>query len=464
MTEPMAPPAPLVIGEQPAPDSTVLFAADQGPKAPATVPAPVPMGKDAPLGKPTDLKVMPGTPMPTGPVTEGTPVPTGPLVTGPINGGPIPDGCNGSAPFLDGMDGCMPRFWVSGEYLNWKFRGAHIPPLVSIAPAGGAGTLNSAGTAVVFGGDDHNSDWQSGFRLRAGTWLEDGTGIDVGVFWLSQVKQRFAFGSTGDPGVFRPFFNTATGAEDAALVAFVDPVFGPVVSGRVAVSSTTDLWGADANYRMGWNTGLGGRFDALCGIRYARLDEKLDITSNLKTLVAAGAAPAGTTITVSDQFKALNQFVGPQVGLVGEWQFGNMTFGLRGTVAAGATFQQVKINGSSGSAFPGGSTVSAPGGVLALPSNSGKHDRTAFSVLPEVGATVGYQVTNNLRVFAGYNVLSWTNVARAGEQINRNVNGTFIPDPTTGTAAGVGAPNPLFKHHESSFWVHGCSLGAEWRW
>jgi hypothetical protein len=278
------------------------------------------------------------------------------------------------------------------------------------------------------------------------------------------VKDRFAFGSNGDPGVFRPFFNTATGAEDAALVAFVDPVAGPVVSGRMAVQGTTELWGADVNYRSGWNTGLGGRFDTLVGVRYARLEDKLDLTSNLTTLQAVGAAPAGTLITVSDTFKAVNQFVGPQVGLVGEWQFGNMTFGLRGTVAAGATFQRVEIHGSSGSVFPGGATVGAAGGVLALPSNIGSHDRTAFSLLPEVGATVGYQVTNNLRVFAGYNVMSWTNVARAGEQINRNVNGTFIPDPTTGTAVGVGAPSPTFIHHDSSFWVHGWSLGVEWRW
>ena len=134
-----------------------------------------------------------------------------------------------------------------------SFAGAHIPPLVSTAPAGGAGTLSSPGTAVVFGGDDHNSDWQSGFRLRAGTWLEDGVGLDVGGFWLGQVKQRFAFGSTGDPGVFRPFFNTATGAEDAALVAFVDPVFGPVVSGRVAVSGPPPTCGASTP-----TTGPGG--------------------------------------------------------------------------------------------------------------------------------------------------------------------------------------------------------------
>ena len=80
------------------------------------------------------------------------------------------------------------------------------------------------------------------------------------------------------------------------------------------------------------------------------------------------------------------------------------------------------------------------------------------------GVTLGCQIANNCRIFAGYNVLCWTNVVRAGEQINRNVNGTFIPDPTTGTSAGVGAAQPVFKHHESSFWVHGWSLGAEWRW
>jgi hypothetical protein len=388
---------------------------------------------------------------------------TGPLVSGPINGGPIMDGCGTGSPFMDVMGG-MPQSWVSAEYINWKFRGAHFPALVTIAPAGSPGTLSDPGTAAVYGGDDRQSDWQNGFRVRAGMWLDGGTGIDVGFFWLGEAKDRFAFGSNGDPGIFRPFFNTFTGAEDAALVAFVDPVFGPVVSGRVAVESTTQLWGADANYRTGWNTGLGGRFDVLCGLRYARLEEKLDISSTLTTLVAAGAAPAGTVITVTDSFKTRNQFVGPQVGVVGEWQFGSMTFGLRGTVAAGATFQRSEVSGSSGSVTPAGGTVSAVGGVLALPSNIGERDRTRFSILPEVGVNVGYQVMDHLRVFAGYNVMSWTNVARAAERIDRNVNGTFIPDPTTGTAAGVGTPAPLARERDSSFWVHGWSLGAEWRW
>jgi hypothetical protein len=483
MVEPTPPPAPLPAGAIPVDDPTVQFAADTVQTTPAPAgPTPMapmaaaPMGPMTPGGPntiPVMPRVMPATPMATpgapmgtvttGPVVvEGSGVPTGPLVAGPVNGGPITE--YGGTPFLDGTCG-GPSIWLSGEYLDWRFRGAHVPPLVTIGPAGSAGTLGAPGVAVVAGGTDHDSEWKPGFRIRGGLWLENGGGLDVGFFYLRPVKTNFVVGSNGDPGIYRPFFNTATGAEDAALVAFIDPVAGPIVSGRAVVATNTQLYGADANYRAGWNTGLGGRFDALLGLRYARLDDKLSIESDVTTLIPAGAAPAGTAITVIDRFHTLNQFYGGQVGLVGEWQTGNMTFGLRGTIAAGATEQRVEIAGSSSSTTPAGVTINAPGGVLALPSNIGTHNHTAFSLLSEAGATVGYQVGEHLRVFGGYNVMSWTNVARAGEQINRHVNGTFIPDPTTGTAAGVGAPSPIFHHpHESSFWVHGWTAGAEWRW
>jgi hypothetical protein len=488
--EPMPPAPPMAAmpgampampaGTLPVDDTGILFAADtvqNTPGAPATVPM-GPMTPGGPQTIPVMPKVIPGTPMatpetpmmnsgvPMGTVTTGPVMMEGgamPAMNGPmISGGPIV-GDYGGTPILDGT-GATAKLWLTGEYIDWRTRGAHLPPLVTIGPAGSGGTLGEAGVAVVYGGDNRQSDWTSGFRVRGGLWLDGGAGIDLGVFYLSPVKGRLAFGSNGDPGIYRPFFNTATGAEDAALVAFVDPTFGPIVSGRVLVNQTLDLSGAEANYRAGWNSGLGGRFDALLGFRYARLDDKLSIESDVTTLVPAGAAPAGTAITVLDRFRALNQFYGGQVGLVGEWQTGNMTFGLRATVAAGANTQQVEINGSSVSVTPAGTRISAAGGVLALPSNIGSHDRTEFSLFNEAGATVGYQVGEHLRVFGGYNVLSWTNVARAGEQINRRVNGTFIPDPTTGTAAGVGFPAPQFHPHESSFWAHGWTAGAEWRW
>jgi hypothetical protein len=472
--------APMTVG-QPAGESRVEFAADAAfpfPQAGGGGAGPVPT-VPAP-GAPGPMGTTPPKPMPAGPMgatsgapTLGTPVPvtegtvmTGPLVAGPINGGPIVDGSAGGSPFLDGMMGGMPNVWGSVEYLNWRLRGAHIPALVTTAPVGSSGTLSDPATAAVYGGDSGDTDWQEGFRLRAGTWLEGGqTGFDVGFFMLGKVKDRFVTGSNGDPGIFRPFFNTATGAEDATLVAFVDPVVGPILAGRVSIAADTDLWGAEANYRSGWSTGLGGRFDVLAGYRHVRLRETLHIQSDITTAIPAGAAPAGTAISIFDRFETLNQFHGAQVGLVGEWQMGSMTFGLRASVAAGVNLQEVEIAGGSTSVAPGATTpVTGAGGLYALPSNIGTRDRAVFSVVPEIGATLGYQLTSNLRVFGGYNALSFTNVARAGEQINRRVNGTFIPDPTTGTAAGVGAPSPLFKRRDSDFYTHGWTAGVEWRW
>jgi Putative beta barrel porin-7 (BBP7) len=431
------------------------------PTAPPATPMPMPGTLvSPPMTGPAPMVVEPGTPM-------TMPMPGSPM----LNGGPIVDSPSGNAPFLEGIGGyntcdALPCMWISGEYLNWRQKGMSIPPLVTAAPAGSAGTIGDAGTVVAYGGTDILKDSQGGVRIRAGVWFQGSTsGLDVAFFTIGRMKDSAAFGSNGDPGIFRPFFNTAIGAEDAQLVSFIDPVGGPLLSGRVAVTSSTDFYGAEANYRQGFGTGLGGgRIDALIGYRYLRLHDTVNIQSNLVTDAAAGAAPAGTQIFSQDRFEALNQFNGGQVGLAGEWQLGSFTLGVRSTVALGITNQRINVAGGSGSSTPSGTTVSAPSGLFALPFNSGEHAQTQFSIVPEVGATLGYQVTNNIKVFGGYNLLYWTHVARAGEQIRRNVNGTYITDPTTGTAAPVGAPAPIFKMHDELFYSYGWTGGVEFRW
>ena len=101
--------------------------------------------------------------------------------------------------------------------------------------------------------------------------------------------------------------------------------------------------------------------------------------------------------------------------------------------------------------------MSAPGGLYALPTNIGSYDRSRFAVASEIGATVGYQVAENCRC--------WTQVVRAGEQINRQVNGTAIPDPTTGLAAPIGPPAPARRSpRDEYFYAHGFTLGLEFRY
>ena len=40
--------------------------------------------------------------------------------------------------------------------------------------------------------------------------------------------------------------------------------------------------------------------------------------------------------------------------------------------------------------------------------------------------TLGYQLTETVRLYAGYNFLYWTNVARPGAQIDRNLDVGFL--------------------------------------
>lgn len=445
----------------------------------AAAPAPMPMAPGAapmapPALGPAPMVVDPGaaTPMPmaAGPMVidggagavAGSPVVEGGLPgAGPaLNGGPIT-----SAPYLDGMAGGFaggpgPGAWATGEYLFWRVPGVKVPPLVTTAPPGAPGTLDDPATALVYGGREVLQTWQSGYRMRAGFWLPDGaSGVDLGFFALMPMDERAVFVSGTGPGLFRPFFNTATRSEAAFRVGFTDPTGVPILSGGVGVLTESFLYGGEANYRTGWGTGFGGRVDALVGVRYVQLQDKLTVQSNSTVLVPAGAALPGTPIGITDRFESVNQFLGGQVGFVGEWLVGGMTFGLRGTVAVGGVDQRVEISGltvGNGEAFPGG--------LLALTPNEGIHTRRRVSVLSEVGATLGYQVSNNIRIFGGYNLLYWTNVARAGAQVSRNVNATFIPDPTTGVATPSGAPAPWFHHRDENLYLQGWTGGVELRW
>src|SRR5262249_15009375 len=106
------------------------------------------------------------------------------------------------------------------------------------------------------------------------------------------------------------------------------------------------------------------------------------------------------------------------------------------------------------------------GGLLALSSNSGHFERNRFAVVPEAGITVGYQVTDHLKLFAGYNFLFMSNVVRPGDQIDPVLNPHLIPNfikTSPGAAGGNNFPfrRPAFQFHETSFWAQGVTAGLE---
>src|SRR5262249_23845518 len=102
--------------------------------------------------------------------------------------------------------------------------------------------------------------------------------------------------------------------------------------------------------------------------------------------------------------------------------------------------------------------VTNPGGLLALSSNIGQRDRDRTAVIPEFGVKVGYQVSPRLRVLAGYTILYWNEVARAGDQADQAGNPNPLP-PVMQPVVGPLRPAPRFEN--SSFWTQGLSLGVE---
>ena len=155
-----------------------------------------------------------------------------------------------------------------------------------------------------------------------------------------------------------------------------------------------------------------------------------------------------------------NSFYGAQAGLSGSYHRGPWTADLRGQLALGSTYQSLRIDGNEQIIQPTG-TLSSQGGLLALPSNIGSHHHATFSVVPEVALTVGYQVNPNVRVFVGYDVLYWTGVARAGEQIDPALDVTKIPFFNSAGLPPAPGNHPQVVFRESDFWAQGLLVGVQ---
>src|SRR5262245_24249762 len=154
------------------------------------------------------------------------------------------------APVLKAPASTTGAFWMSAEALIWTAKGDRPPALVTTSPAGTplpqAGVLGQPGTSVLFGDDEINDRFRAGARVRAGYWFDPqrSRGIEANVFVLDRSRTDFTLASGGIPILAKPFINTDTGLQAAVLVAFPD-----LNSGTVAISETSQLFGAGAVYR-----------------------------------------------------------------------------------------------------------------------------------------------------------------------------------------------------------------------
>jgi hypothetical protein len=78
----------------------------------------------------------------------------------------------------------------------------------------------------------------------------------------------------------------------------------------------------------------------------------------------------------------------------------------------------------------------------------------------EVALNIGYRFTPQATVYLGYSFVYANNVARPGDQINRNVNPTqtvsYGNDPPV---TGIGPAQPTFSFRTTDFWAQTLSVG-----
>ena len=202
-----------------------------------------------------------------------------------------------------------------------------------------------------------------------------------------------------------------------------------------------------------------GNLDFLLGYRYLRLADNLQIGQSVtSTDTEEGSVPVGTQFASSDGFRTLNQFNGADLGADAQWHSCGWSLDLLMKLGLGNTASHVSINGATTITEPGAAATNYPGGFLAKQSNIGNYSHDEFTVLPELGATVGYDVTCHLRLTLGYTLLFWSSVARPGDQIDTTLNPSQFPP---GTLSGV--PAPQFKMAMTDYWAQGVNLGLDYR-
>jgi hypothetical protein len=351
------------------------------------------------------------------------------------------------------------RIWASADWWLAWIKGAAFPILVTQGASSDSvpGALGQQGTMLRFGGGEVVPHDRQGARFEVGGWLdsEEFFGAVLSGAFLASRNVGTELASPGTPVLARPFLNVATQQQDASLVTFPG-----LASGTISVESGTRLWGADANLLATLIGSPDYSVRLLCGLRYFELHDDLTVTENVQ-VNATSPLLAGQQVVVCDNFACDNSFYGGNIGFRAAYTVRQLELQVTGQCGLGLCQELVGVAGLTDTNWkPGRQTI--PAGLLAVSSNSGDHVRNVFAVVPEVDVNARYEITRHLIVSAGYSFMYWSQVARAAQQVNTNVNPNLVPTSVTfGQPTTLQQPQLLIR--DTDFWVQGVHLGVELR-
>jgi hypothetical protein len=336
------------------------------------------------------------------------------------------------------------------DIMGWTTKGVHAPPLVTTSSLADLGIIGEPTTNVQFGGEFFHDTMRPGGRLTIGWWFhpDQYTGIEWHYFELDGLNIRFNLESdTGNSIIARPITNFDTDSPDAV------PVASDLLSGSIEVLSDLQLTSTGILFRdLFWGTPF-LRIDYLVGYRHVHLFDRLKVSESLTSLDDSSGFLTGDRILRVDQFRAVNQFDGADLGLKTWWSpNGKIAVTGLAKAAIGASNSAVLINGFT-RVRSGGDTTTTEGGVLAQPSNIGRRSQQEFAVVGEVGMGLEWTPACWWKFSLGYTWFYWSDVARAIDQVDTTVAVDQLA-PTNDTG-----DRPTFSQRTTSFWAQGLTAG-----
>lgn len=392
---------------------------------------------------------------------------------------------------------CFPPFWIKYEYLLWSIKDQPVPiPLVTTASFADPlpGALHQPGSKVKVGEENISLGWQSGFRISAGSYLNNclNIGMETDYFLLPKFSHRKTLstgGLPGDPNFAVPIHDVTgiwglNGIPGESIFILPGPLDGdPGFKGKFSLHTSSKLQGMEINTIFPVDC-QGIEFDLLGGFRWIQLKESLTFAAKTKTVPSFPFEPA--FYNTEDRFLTTNNFFGGQLGVRGSCCY--QCWSLNGSLklGAGVMNQRVGIHGfsqtSGGNLFfetKGTSHDILRGGIFAQPTNIGTNHKNIFAAIFDSDIRAGYQISNNIKLFAGYSFLWISHLVRPGNQMDRNINPTFtaLADAsrdTVGEGFGPipfgepeparpkqGAKKPDFSFKSKNFWAQGLTAGIE---
>ncbi len=398
-----------------------------------------------------------------GPVTAQRPVVSaaGPALSEEdIYGAPCRDGVASTEDCFMGAPG---RFWFQADYMHWWTSGAHVPPLVSTTQ-----TLAPPFT-TVFGNQDVGKGDHDGYRINMGMWFDCAHrfGIEGEYFDLSgrpiSYDSGLSNGYTDDSStpfpLVRPFVDN-TGTLQGLPVAVPTQYVGRVTVDTNDYIQSAGLWmrynlrasewaGKDGDVPWTDSSARTFRLDFLSGYRFMRLidavnirDDEMDVSGPVVN------ANNWTTYTNIDNFHAIDNFQGGELGLDATVTRGRWSLDVLAKAALGVNNQSVELYNLAriDNRVNGGGIMQT-----AVPQNN--YTANVFSWIPAMTVTGGYQLSDHVKLTVGYDIIYWSAVARAGSQIP--------VDPATGFPLQVNTQT--FTINQTYFSAQGLRLGGEFR-